>query len=161
MRDVEDAGVNLRIAQAESLLDKYFVLDDREAFVILPCLEAGTELGASRVNVREFVQRFIEMFDKTWVAAKPAHLAIAVMSSLRESFLEAASKLGHIARAVAAGIFDLGIYSRPDYIRIEENDVSSAIASLLKAGLLRNVSASDPRPIANVVDQLITALFLK
>ncbi|MFB3880993.1 MAG: hypothetical protein ACE149_07000 [Armatimonadota bacterium] len=159
-RDVAEVGVKLKVVPNDQVRDKVFIVDDREAFLLLPNLASGTlEMEPTRVNVRELVRGFISAFDSCWNSGVSAEDVVETLGGMRVPYVEKAGALGLPERAVAEGIFDFGIYYQPNYSGLSAAAFQAAVAALEQAGLVRPVGGADGRPIADVAEALTSAVF--
>ncbi|RME83109.1 MAG: XRE family transcriptional regulator [Caldilineae bacterium] len=145
-RDMEEAGVQLRVLEAEVISRKFYLIDDRYGVIFWPGKAGnGFALAGQVVENAWLARKYRREFEVAWEEAIPGELVVDVLAEAAADLLEEAGRvLGPQGRAWLQKIVDWGIFARfPDMPEEERRRVEEAA---LTAGLVkRQADALIPR----------------
>lgn len=156
MRDVFEAGVNLGVVLRESIKEKYYVIDNKEAIVFVPgCPKEGFKLEMIQINLKQVVLLFKNKFEILWNNSVCSEIMLGFMQDLRKIYLEQVS--AHIKDKdipLIKGMFDYGIYFKPSYINMNKERMNIILSDLHEKGLVIPFKYSDIGYLPNVLDEI-------
>ncbi len=142
-RDMEEAGVQLRVLEAEVISRKFYLIDDRYGVIFWPG-EAGNgfALAGQLVENVWLARKYRREFEAAWEEAVPGELVVDALAESGADLLEKAGRiLGLQGRAWLQKIVDWGIFARfPDMPeeerrRVEETALTAGLVEM-RAGAL-------------------------
>lgn len=120
-RDLK-TGVELRVLLDNEITEKFFIIDESEAFIFVPKGPTdGFKSELMQVKIPPIVRLYRDKFDKIWDRGIPGNQMVKFMENLREEFLEDTSNiLNDDEKLVLEGIFDYGKFFKANYVDIEK-----------------------------------------
>lgn len=141
-RDMEEAGVQLRVLEAEVITRKFYLIDDRYAVVFWPDeVGDGFALAGQVVENAWLARKYRREFEAAWEEAVPGELVVDALEEAASALLERAGRvLGPRGRDWLQKVVDWGGFARfPDLSEEERQRIEE---EALAAGLVERREAS-------------------
>lgn len=155
-RDIFEVGVNLRVLPLEVFKEKYFIIDDKEAFIFSPGdPDAGFKLEATKISLKPLVKVYKDKYLVLWKQGVSAKDVIQYVGSLKDAYI-AKCLNGHSdkARSTIEGLFDYGKFYKREYNVLDEKELVFLLSDLFSKGYLVEYSDSEFGYLPNIVPQI-------
>lgn len=156
LRDVSQIGVNLRVLEHKDFDEKFFVIDNEEAFVFFPGNPGEDfKLEGMRISMKPLVQMYKDTFERLWSKAIPGMKVIDYLCSIKKDFVSrCAENLTSEERKIIDGLFDYGKFFLPDYSSLSLSRAKTVLNSLAEKGCVIPFFDSETGFIPNLVPQV-------